>query len=68
MRSSIFGLCFLMIATQSSWAQTPSNTSSKNQAAEQELINLSKEKWQWMTDKNVDKLAHSSMINQNLSI
>jgi hypothetical protein len=25
--------------------------------AEQEIINLSKEKWQWMTDKNVDKLA-----------
>ncbi len=24
---------------------------------EQEIINLSKEKWQWMADKNVDKLA-----------
>ena len=26
-------------------------------AKEQELINLSKDKWQWMADKNVDKLA-----------
>ena len=26
-------------------------------SAEQEIINLSKEKWQWMADKNVDKLA-----------
>lgn len=33
-----------------SFAQTSS-------AAGQELINLSKEKWQWMADKNVDKLA-----------
>ena len=52
---SIFGLCFLMIAIQSSWAQsTPSASPSP---AEQEIINLSKEKWLWMADKNVDKLA-----------
>ena len=25
--------------------------------AEQEVINLSKQKWQWMADKNVDSLA-----------
>ena len=25
--------------------------------SEQEIINLSKEKWQWMADKNVEKLA-----------
>ncbi len=25
-------------------------------SAQQEIINLSKEKWQWMADKNVDKL------------
>lgn len=28
-----------------------------NTNLEQEIINLSKEKWQWMSDKNVDKLA-----------
>lgn len=55
MRSSIPGLCFLMIALQSAWAQSTPDTSPA--PAEQEIINLSKEKWQWMADKNVDKLA-----------
>jgi hypothetical protein len=31
-------------------------TVAQNSAAEQEITNLSKEKWQWMADKNVDKL------------
>jgi hypothetical protein len=30
--------------------------SSAQNSTEQEIINLSKEKWQWMADKNVDKL------------
>ena len=55
MRSSVLVLGFLLIAIQSSWAQsTPNPTPTP---AEQEIINLSKEKWQWMADKNVDKLA-----------
>jgi hypothetical protein len=29
----------------------------QNANLEQEVINLSKEKWQWMADKNVDTLA-----------
>lgn len=29
----------------------------QNATAEQEIINLSKVKWQWMADKNVDKLT-----------
>ena len=29
----------------------------QNASLEQAVINLSKEKWQWMADKNVDKLA-----------
>ncbi len=29
----------------------------QNSAAEQEIKDLSKAKWQWMADKNVDKLA-----------
>jgi len=53
MRNSILGLLCILLALSSSWAQTPS----ANQAAEQEILNLSKEKWQWMADKNVDKLA-----------
>lgn len=37
-----------MMGTQWSHAQ--------NSATEQEIIQLSKDKWQWMADKNVDKL------------
>lgn len=49
MRTSIFGLFLIIMSTQWSFAQ--------NASAEQEIINLSKEKWQWMSDKNVDELS-----------
>jgi len=48
MKTTIFGLFIIMLSAQWSFAQ--------NSAAEQEVIQLSKEKWQWMADKNVDKL------------
>ena len=47
MRTLIHGLLFVFICAQA-FAQ--------NSATEQEVIKLSKEKWQWMADKNVDKL------------
>uniref|UniRef100_F4CF29 DUF4440 domain-containing protein n=1 Tax=Sphingobacterium sp. (strain 21) TaxID=743722 RepID=F4CF29_SPHS2 len=47
MKTTIQGLIFLFISMHT-FAQSP--------AIEQEVINLSKEKWQWMADKNVDKL------------
>ena len=55
MKSSVLILCFLSIAIPSSWAQSTPNPAPT--PAQQEIINLSKEKWQWMSDKNVDKLA-----------
>ena len=55
MKMSILGFCLLLIAAQPSWAQSTSNASLST--GEQKIINLSKEKWQWMADKNVDKLA-----------
>ena len=48
MKAPILGLFLVIISAQWSFAQ--------NSKTEQELINLSKEKWQWMADKNVDKL------------
>ena len=48
MKATIIGLFLIAIATQWSWAQ--------GSATEQEIINLSKEKWQWMSDKKVDTL------------
>jgi hypothetical protein len=47
MKFSLIGLLIIMSA-QLSFAQ--------NSKTEQKIINLSNEKWQWMADKNVEKL------------
>ncbi|GAB3504159.1 hypothetical protein GCM10027341_34090 [Spirosoma knui] len=49
----ILGLCFFGLGTLSAAAQASSSATN----AEQEVITLSGQKWQWMADKNVDKLA-----------
>ena len=48
MKASILGLFLVIMSTQWSFAQNP--------ASEEEIIKLSKDKWQWMADKNVDAL------------
>jgi hypothetical protein len=48
MKTTIIGLLLIILSAHLSFAQS---------SAEQEIINLSKEKWQWMADKNADKLA-----------
>lgn len=48
MKTTIIGLFLIILSVQLSFAQS---------SAEQEVVNLSKEKWQWMADKNADKLA-----------
>jgi hypothetical protein len=53
MKASIPGLFLLLICAQLSHAQETKQNSSP---AEQEVINISKQKWQWMADKNVDSL------------
>lgn len=55
MKGSIAELCLLVVTVVSSYAQTTTTTGYTKE--EQELVNLSKDKWQWMADKNVDKLA-----------
>ena len=59
MRALILGLFLLLAGVQRSSAQSKQDsTSTRNYTkAEQEIISLSKTKWQWMADKNVDKLA-----------
>lgn len=47
MKTKILGVLFALVSVQ---------TFAQSSALEQEVINLSKEKWQWMADKNVDKL------------
>ncbi|QHW01332.1 DUF4440 domain-containing protein [Spirosoma endbachense] len=59
MNIAILAISFLMAGMQASFAQAQNaNTATTGSASmEQEIINLSKQKWQWMSDKNVDKLA-----------
>jgi hypothetical protein len=49
MKSSFALLLFLFLSTQGAFAQSD--------AVEQEIAELSRTKWQWMADKNVDELA-----------
>lgn len=59
MKVSLLGLCLVILSVQWSCAQvktiTASTTNNKN--SEQEIIDLSKEKWRWMSEKKVDTLA-----------
>ncbi len=48
MKTIILALFTIVISVQ---------TFAQNSAVEQELIALSKDKWQWMADKNIEKLA-----------
>ncbi|MGH2623860.1 MAG: nuclear transport factor 2 family protein [Sphingobacterium sp.] len=48
MKTLIFAILLTVMGTQSSFAQSS--------VQEKEIIKLSKDKWQWMADKNVDEL------------
>lgn len=55
MKATILALLFITLSVQWSFAQ---NTATKSfTPAEQEIVNLSKDKWQWMADKNSDILS-----------
>ena len=56
MKQSITALLLLLVFTQSCLAQN--NTSTGSESTKQELINLSRNKWQWMSDKKVDELSN----------
>lgn len=60
MKTSILCLFLIIISAQLSHGKQPGvNQSTKiSTAAEQEIINLSKEKWNWMSEKKVDELAN----------
>lgn len=58
MKVSILGLCFFVMTMQWSYAQQNAKNATATPAkSEQNIIRLSQEKWQWMAEKNVDKLA-----------
>jgi hypothetical protein len=49
MKNKVLGLIIFFLSAQWSFAQ--------NSDVEQEIIDLSKDKWQWMSDKNIDALS-----------
>jgi ketosteroid isomerase-like protein len=59
MRQSIPTLCFLLATVTSSGAaqQTAAAPTVHPTKAEQEILTLSRAKWRWMSERNVDKLA-----------
>lgn len=50
MKTKLIGLILIVLSAHSSYAQQ------NNTREEQEVIDLSKQKWDWMADKNVDSL------------
>jgi Domain of unknown function (DUF4440) len=58
MKAKFFGLFLLIALVQFSYGQPHESisTSTNNTPEQQEVINLSKQKWNWMADKNVDSL------------
>ena len=55
MKQSMLGICLLVLTMTTSFGQTPAAASFSKE--EQQVVNLSKDKWQWMADKNIDKLT-----------
>jgi uncharacterized protein DUF4440 len=58
MKASIFGLCFLIasVASSSAAQQSAAPPTQSRTKAEQEMLNLSREKWRWMSERKVDSL------------
>jgi len=54
MKVSVLLLVLLMMSVHYLNAQTEKN----DESTKQQIINLSKDKWQWMADKNVDTLKY----------
>lgn len=56
MKTILSALVLLLVSLHSSYAQDSNNTISVNTAAEKEVMQLSKQKWLWMSEKKTDSL------------
>lgn len=54
MKVSLLVLCFLILSVQAASGQQQQVNRTN---AEQEIVNLSKEKWRWMSERKVDSLG-----------
>lgn len=57
LKALILGLALLIVSFSCTAQKKVSSKPMKVQHSEQEIINLSKQKWQWMADKKADSLA-----------
>lgn len=57
MKAQIIVLILFVVGMPLAYAQQTSNTERNISSAQQEIIDLSKLKWQWMADKNVEALG-----------
>ncbi len=57
MKTKILVLCLSILTMLNLNAQENKSSNIANSKTEQEIIELSKQKWQWMSDKNVDELG-----------
>jgi hypothetical protein len=57
-KRSLLGFCLLMASVPSAFSQAPAGSAAATSGAkaEQEVITLSKDKWQWMAERNVEAL------------
>ena len=53
---ALIALAPIAVLSQSSTGDAAKQQGSSNNTAEQELINISKEKWRWMSERKVDSL------------
>ncbi|WP_316794235.1 nuclear transport factor 2 family protein [Pedobacter frigoris] len=58
MKKVIVALLILFAGVQTSFAQTSNSSASAPTKGEQEILDLSRKKWMWMADKNVDSLSN----------
>lgn len=56
MALAVIALVPMAVLSQSSTGDAGKQQSSNNSSVDQELINLSKQKWQWMSERKVDSL------------
>lgn len=58
MKLAVLGM-FFITSIQLAFSQQPTSSTPANNLSteQQQIIDLSKDKWQWMADKDVDKLA-----------
>lgn len=57
MKKLFYALLIVVAGLQTSRAQTSAGNQTPPTKAEQEVLDLSKKKWLWMADKNVDSLS-----------